>query len=259
MPKAPINGIQLYYEDAGRGLPVVFCHGAGGNHESWFQQAPAFSKQYRCIAIDHRGFGQSLDVPNGPGGDAFVQDMEGLVAHLGLGEIVLVAQSMGGRTALGYTLAHPGRVRALVLADTTGGATDDEMEKVRESLVPPVQGQGDLLSRALGLPFQQQYPEKAQLYHSISAKNPPRDEASFGRMRANPIDARSLKTLKVPTLLIVGEVDVLAPPPVIELLHQRIPGSRLAKVPGAGHSVYFEQPEEFNRIVLGFLADVLKE
>ena len=258
MPTAPINDIQVYFEDTGgSGLPVVFLHGAGGNHESWFQQVPEFSKRYRCITIDHRGFGQSPDVPNGPSGDAFVSDMEALVAHLGLGQMAIVCQSMGGRTGLGYTLAHPEVVKALVLADTTGGVTDEEMEKVRAELVPPVQDRTDLLSRALGVPFQQQFPEKAKLYQEISAKNPP-GGFQAGRSYANTPQVGQLAGLKVPTLLLVGEVDVLAPPPVMELMHQRMPGSRLAVVPGAGHSVYFEKPEEFNRIVLDFLAEVVR-
>ena len=255
---ASVNGIQMYYEDTGgSGLPVIFLHGAGGNHESWFQQVPEFSKRYRCITIDHRGFGQSPDVPNGPSGAAFVSDMEALVAHLGLSQMAIVCQSMGGRTGLGYTLAHPEAVKALVLADTTGGVTDEEMEKVRAELVPPVLDRADLLSRALGIPFQQGFPEKAQLYQQISAKNPP-GGFQAGRSYANTPQVGQLAGLKVPTLLLVGEVDVLAPPPVMELMHKRMPGSRLVVVPGAGHSVYFEKPEEFNRIVLDFLADVVR-
>ncbi len=258
MPTAPVNGIALYYEDSGgSATPVVFCHGAGGNHESWFQQVPDFAKDYRCITFDHRGFWQSSDVPNGPGRDSFVADLEGLVAHLRLDPCVLVAQSMGGRTALNYTLAHPDRVRALVLADTTGGASDAEMEHVRSFLVPPVQGRDDLLGRALGKPFQERYPDRARLYREISDKNPPRPQDDTDRMRANPIDTKLLAWLKVPTLLIVGEVDQITPQPVIELLQKRIPGARFAKVPGAGHSVYFEQPQEFNRIVREFLREVL--
>src|SRR5438094_6559471 len=59
MPKAPVNGIELYYEVHGNGPAVVFAHGAGGNHLSWWQQVPVLARQYRCISFDHRGFGQS--------------------------------------------------------------------------------------------------------------------------------------------------------------------------------------------------------
>jgi len=257
MSFAAVNGIQMYYESTGSGFPVVFCHGAGGNHESWFQQVPEFSKRYRCITIDHRGFGQSKNASGQPNGEAFVPDLEALLAHLGIDQVAIVCQSMGGITGLGFTLAHPERVRALVLADTTGGVTDDEIRQLRESLVPPVQDRTDLLSRALGEPFQKQFPEKAKLYHEISGKNPP-EGYQPGRNATNPPDLAKVAALKVPTLLLVGEVDKLAPPPVMELMLKRIPGSTLVKVPGAGHSVYFEKPEEFNNAVLGFLDEVVK-
>jgi len=66
MPKAQINGIELYYEVHGNGPAVVCAHGAGGNHLSWWQQVPVLTPRYRCVIFDHRGFGQSLDSPNGP-------------------------------------------------------------------------------------------------------------------------------------------------------------------------------------------------
>ena len=131
MPKAQINGIELYYEMHGQGPAVVFAHGAGGNHLSWWQQVPVLARQYRCISFDHRGFGQSLDVPNGPGSQAFVQDLKSLLDDLEIERAALVAQSMGGRTCLGFTLAYPERVSALVLADTTGGFSDARMAQLR--------------------------------------------------------------------------------------------------------------------------------
>ena len=131
MPKAQINGIELYYEVHGDGPAVVFAHGAGGNHLSWWQQVPVFARQYRCVIFDHRGFGQSPDVPNGPGGQAFVEDLKNLLDHLKIERAALVAQSMGGRTCLGFTLAYPERVRALVMADTTGGFSDAHMAQLR--------------------------------------------------------------------------------------------------------------------------------
>ena len=131
MPKAQVNGIELYYEVHGNGPAVVFAHGAGGNHLSWWQQVPVFASKYRCITFDHRGFGQSPDVPNGPGGGAFVDDLKQLLEQLRIDRISLVAQSMGGRTCLGFTLAYPERVQALVMADTTGGFIDARMAQLR--------------------------------------------------------------------------------------------------------------------------------
>ncbi len=105
MPSARINGIDLYYESHGEGPALVFGHGRGGNHLSWWQQIPEFSRPYRCITFDHRGFGDSVDVANGPGQEAFVEDLKGLLDHLGIERARLIAQSMGGRTCLGFALA----------------------------------------------------------------------------------------------------------------------------------------------------------
>ena len=126
MPKARVNSIDLYYESHGEGPAVVFAHGRGGNHLSWWQQVPVFAKDFRCITFDHRGWGSSINKPNGDalntqGWDAFVEDLKQLLDHLEVEQAFLVAQSMGGLTCLGFALAYPQRVAGLVLADTTGG------------------------------------------------------------------------------------------------------------------------------------------
>jgi 3-oxoadipate enol-lactonase len=116
MPKAQLNGIELYYEVHGDGPVIVFAHGAGGNHLSWWQQVPVFARQYRCVTFDHRGFGQSPDIPDGPSSQAFVEDLKQLLDHLTIERASLVAQSMGGRTCLGFTLAYPDRHKCLLRA-----------------------------------------------------------------------------------------------------------------------------------------------
>ena len=85
MPKARVNGIDFYYETDGEGPAIVFAHGRGGNHMSWWQQVPVFSKNYRCITFDHRGWGTSTDEPGGPGHGAFVEDLKQLLDYLEVG------------------------------------------------------------------------------------------------------------------------------------------------------------------------------
>ena len=127
MSSAKINGIDLHYQCYGEGDAIVFAHGAGGNLLSWWQQIPFFSQRYRCVTFDHRGFGHSLDVPEGPGAAKFVDDLRGLLDHLGIESAHLVAQSMGGRTMLGFAVRYPSRVRSLVMADTVGGMNVPEV------------------------------------------------------------------------------------------------------------------------------------
>ena len=94
MPFAAVNGIQLYYESHGEGPALVFAHGAGGNHMSWWQQIPAFSGAYRCVTFDHRAFGQSLDTTGE--GRAFAGDVLGSSTGSASSAFFFVAQSMGG-------------------------------------------------------------------------------------------------------------------------------------------------------------------
>jgi 3-oxoadipate enol-lactonase len=250
MPKAQVNGMELYYEVHGDGPAVVFAHGAGGNHLSWWQQVPVFARRYRCITFDHRGFGQSPDVPNGPGSRAFVEDLKRLLDHLQIDRVALVAQSMGGRTCLGFTLEYPDRVRGLVMADTTGGFGDARMSQLRAEHEAALAGP-DAPPRTYARHFPQEQPTQAFLYEQIRALNPPRQEVP-----APGPTVEQVRALATPTLLIVGEHDVIAPPALMKMFQGYIPHARLAEVAGAGHSVYFEKPAEFNRLVLDFLADV---
>ena len=123
LASAKLDNFDMYFEEHGDGPPLVLAHGAGGTHISWWQQVPVLSQKYKCITIDHRTFGYSRDVKGGPGRRAFVPDLTGLLDHLGIQKTALVGQSMGGTTVLGFASAHPERVSALIMSDTTGGYT----------------------------------------------------------------------------------------------------------------------------------------
>ncbi|MYA19391.1 MAG: alpha/beta hydrolase, partial [Chloroflexi bacterium] len=137
MPVAEVNGIELYYEEQGEGPGLVFLHGAAGNHIIWWQQLPAFRDRFRCVSIDHRGFGRSTD-PEGESAARFVDDLEALLDALGIERTALVSQSMGGRTALGFAVRHPQRVSAVVLADTSASIDwpefNEELERQRAAI-----------------------------------------------------------------------------------------------------------------------------
>jgi len=104
--RIPIGKFQLYYERAGSGPTVVFLHGLGGNHLSWWQQVPYFMRWFDCITVDQRSFGMSPD-PDGSFCDAHPSDLGALLDHLKIDKAVLVGQSMGGWTIVGYALEHP--------------------------------------------------------------------------------------------------------------------------------------------------------
>jgi 3-oxoadipate enol-lactonase len=125
MPYASLNGIDLYYEEHGKGFPLVLAHGAGGNHLSWWQQVPEYARRHRVITFDHRGWGLSIDSDDrGPA--AFIEDLRLLLDHLEIEQAVLIGQSMGGLTSLGVALERPARVRGLVMANTFAGMAGGE-------------------------------------------------------------------------------------------------------------------------------------
>lgn len=252
MPRAEVNGISLYYESHGEGEAVVFAHGAGGNHLSWWQQVPHFARKYRCITLDHRGFGASPDVENGPGANAFPEDLRGLLDSLGIERAYLVAQSMGGGTSMGLTVAYPERVKALVMCDTVGAMSDASLtetaQRAREG-----RPQATLDTGAYNPKLRERRPELAFLYDSIRGLNPPRAQAGGERDPRFIATTEKLASLKLPVMFIVGSEDALIPPEVIHFAATLIPGARCVEVPGCGHSVYFEDAPGFNRILEEFL------
>ncbi|HEY7295748.1 MAG TPA: alpha/beta hydrolase, partial [Dehalococcoidia bacterium] len=212
MPTLTLNGTDLYYETHGAGPAIVFAHGAGGNHLSWFQQVPTFRDRYTCVTFDHRGFGRSLDARPAEERPRFDEDLAALIDHLQLPEVRLVAQSMGGWTCLGYAATHPDRVRALVMADTAGGLTSPELETARAE-AQAKRGDLPLLGGALSQSFRQRDPTGAFLYEQIFALNPPREQA-LGRgtpMNRLSVSAEQAAALKLPVLFIEGADDVLIP------------------------------------------------
>jgi 3-oxoadipate enol-lactonase len=258
MPSVPLNGIDLYYEVHGaEGAPaIVFLHGVSGNHLSWWQQVPAFEKDYRCITVDQRGFGRSLDVPGGPGRAAFVADLTALLDHLGIQDCSLVAQSMGGNTAFPFARQYPARVRALVMADTVLGIRSRAILDLRQQLIR--EGRADT-GHPIHPGLWQRNPNLAFLYYQIQGLNPPQFSIEERRRRAmtERVDEEDdLASFVVPTLLLFGAEDGQLPADLGRLAHQLIPGSRYAEVADAGHSVYFERADEFNAIVRTFLAEV---
>jgi 3-oxoadipate enol-lactonase len=258
MPHAPINGIDLFYESHGSGPPIVFLHGRGGNHLSWWQQVPHFEDRFRCITIDHREFGLSKDVANGPGRKAFADDLHALLDHLKIERACLVGQSMGGFTAMSFAVRAPDRVAGLVLADTTGGIVSADINsEMRKNLptLPP-----EPLARSLGKGFPKRKPGLAFLYSALGRLTFSIRESVEDLLLSE--DGPGLAELadwavyKVPTLVIVGSEDVIVPPVVAHMVAAHLKGSKLEVIRGAGHSAYFEKPKEFNAVLDGFLPNL---
>lgn len=256
MSFAKINGIELYYEVHGAGPALVFAHGGGGSHLSWWQQVSAFAQHYKVITFDHRSFGQSFDVPNGPGPHAFVQDLTALLDHLGVHKAAVAGQSMGGWTVCGFAAAHPERTSALILCDTTAGIDSPVAAKSQATTQERARGNlSEILKSAYARSYPERQPAMCFLYQQISGLNTRVTPNLVKVLFSVKNDIRAIVEHKIPTLLLVGEEDVLAPPEAMASIAAQIPQAKFVTVPHAGHSAYFECVEEFNRLVGAFLQE----
>ena len=248
---------EIYYEVTGRGPAVVFAHGLGGNHLSWWQQVAHFAATRTCVVFAHRGFPPSSPAPGRTAPDAYADDLARLIEELELKDPALVAQSMGGWTCVEYALREPGKVRALVMASTSGTLDFNQIEdKEIQTWVRRSPGAlGDLQSRgihpAAGERMAREQPALAQLYWQISELAP----ASFReevrqKIRQQRNRAPSLLAeLPMPVLFITGDEDWVFPPAAGPALARLAPKGSAVRVPAAGHSVYFERAAQFNDIV----------
>jgi 3-oxoadipate enol-lactonase len=248
---------EIYYEVMGDGPPIVFAHGLGGNHMSWWQQLAHFARSHTCIAFAHRGFPPSSAVPGAGAPDAYADDLASLLDTLRVQELTLVAQSMGGWTCLEYALREPKRVRALVMASTSGTLDYNDLDdaEVREWVrhAPAALAELDRLGvhPAAGARMAHEQPALAELYSQIADLSDARFREEVRKrlfaLRVRPL--APLAELPMPVLFITGDEDWVFPPAAGPALAKLAPKGRAVRVPAAGHSVYFERPARFNELV----------
>ena len=247
------HAVDLYYTEAGTGDAILFCHGAGGNAASWFNQFGAFAPDYRCVAYDCRGFGRSVCTAEEFDGSRFGADAVALLDHLEIESAHFVCQSMGGWTGVQVALNHPGRVRKLVLSDTIGGiALQSGIDSIR-TLGERV-ADTRLANAAIAQSFPEKHPALAFLYAQISDFNRLPQSAVGGSLfdESIRVPLERARTLAQPILIFSGTDDVLWPPYVLEELAEALPTAERFEI-DSGHSPYFENPEVFNRVLREFL------
>jgi 3-oxoadipate enol-lactonase len=205
----------LYYEVSGSGPALLFGHGLGGNHLSWWQQVAHFAPRYTCVAFAHRGFAPSDAVAGGPDPADYAGDLAALIDHLEFPDVRLVGQSMGGWTMLEYAVAHPPRVKALVLSSTSGtldrrrcdpsgGKHYDAWLKGAEARLKDSGAKG--VHPAMGSRAAQRLPALHLLYRSIDemAGTLDKERLRAGLRRMATRTTADLRGFTVPTLLIAG-------------------------------------------------------
>jgi pimeloyl-ACP methyl ester carboxylesterase len=263
--KIKANGISMNYEVTGNGRWLILIHGAGDNLEAWWNQVFAFSQYYRVLMYDVRGYGQT-ETPSGEyNTDILVQDLYELLKVLGVSGSYVLGYSMGGRIAVGLTLSHPEMVNALIIANSGVAPVQrsqeetQEMMKLRQERVKTVEKHGfepgidESTATVFSLGWPEQHSEVFEHYKGIRLKNDP--EAYLVAMRATVwgMPPPDVSGIRCPTLIIAGEKDSLMGAESGRASQELIPGSHL-KVMATGHASAIENPQEFNSIVLAFLA-----
>lgn len=264
MPFVVSHGREIYYERHGSGPAVMFCHGAGSNAATWWQQLPAFSADFTCITLDQRCFGRSVAPLEEFQFNLFVDDVLAILDAENIDRVSLVGQSLGGMVGLRLALDHAERISAFVACDTTLAIDHPVLLDLLAKRVTTRQAL-TVEQRSLGAWFLAHHPDRAALYAQINHFNPSAHTYSreaWGAAMMNLMKPEyllamdRLREVACPTLLVVGSVDPLVPVAVMQEVQQQVNGSDLFVVEAAGHSAYFEKPAEFNERVLGFLRRV---
>jgi pimeloyl-ACP methyl ester carboxylesterase len=240
----------FYWDTGGNGQPIVLMHPNSGSALIWGYQQPAFARAgYRVVAYSRRGYYNSVPIAEGKAGNA-AEDLLALVDALGIRKFHIVAAASGGTTAAEFAVLHPDRLYSLTVSSNTFGVCSGAIQKAAQSIRP--KNWDDIPSefQELGPSYRAANPEGVRHWVELEHK------AWVGSVRGQgrrEMTEEKLAQLKVPVLLIAGAADLSTPPPGSRLLQAKIPGSELVIAPESGHSVYWEQPEFFNRAVLDFI------
>ena len=265
MPRAALNGVELYYEETGEGPPLVFCHEFAGDYRAWDPQVRAFARLYRCITYCHRGFPPS-SVPTDPAAysqDQLIADLLGLLDYLHIEGCHLVGFSMGGNVVLNFAMRYPERCHGIVVVGTGAGSSNRErflsdIERTVDLLrTQGIAGFAEVYARGpTRLPFLRKDPHGWSVFRKQLEDHSAEGQAltMLGVLRPRPTIFAlepQLEQLRVPTLLMTGDEDEPCVEPAV-FMKRKIATSGLVVVPQTGHAINLEEPALFNRAVLDF-------
>lgn len=240
-----------YFDTGGDGVPVIFLHAGTGSGLVWLYQTPVFAKAgYRVIGYSRRGYhGSVVGDPAKSGTGA--GDLLKLVDHLKLAKFHLVGSAAGGMVATDFAVSHPQRLRSLVLSNTIVGVRDEDYRAIYKLIWPK---EFDALPhdfKELGPSYRHLDQEGRRLWNELEHK------ARTGKMESqayeNNVTWKAIAAWRMPVLVVTGDGDLYTPPSMARLVHSRIQGAEFSLIPDCGHSAYWERPEIWNELVLGFI------
>jgi len=272
MPTFSANGVEIYYEVTGQGYPLIWSHEFGGSYDSWEAQVKFFSRRYQVVTYAARGWPPS-DVPEDPAAytqDIVVNDLYLLMRHLNISEAHIGGLSMGGSVALNFGIAHPEMAKSLIVASAGSGSTNRDTflstgqsmadRLLSEGMVPVAKDYGTTNIRVqLRRKDPMGFETFARLLSEHSATGSALTYQGFVMNRPTVFELEDkLKSLRVPTLIMIGDEDEPCIEPGI-FMKRTIPVSGLSCFPQSGHAINLEEPDLFNRTVLDFLTAVEAE
>jgi len=254
VPRLDRQGVSIHYEDDGNGVPVLLTHGFTATSRMWDAQVAALADRYRLIRWDMRGHGRS-DAPEDPASyshDLTVGDMSAVLDACGIERAVIAGLSLGGFMSMLFNVAHPERVRALVLLDTGPGYKSDTSRagwnRYAEDSARALEQRGAASLSGSAEVRAEQHRTLAGLPHVARGMLVQRDARAI----------ESLPSIAVPTLLLIGADDK----PFLDgmgYMAAKIPNARYEVIDGAGHAVNIDQPERVNAILKEFLGSLPDE
>lgn len=258
--------MQLYARDVGQGTPLVLLHAFPLSSAMWLSQRERLASRFRVITPDLRGFGGSLLGDAEPSVETMADDVAALLKSKNIDRAVIGGVSMGGYVAMALCRRHPDRVRGLVLADTRATADPPEARERRLRMAARLEAEKrpdallqDVLPGLLGPTTMQR---RALVYGRVRGlvqSAPPRAAAWAQRaMAARPDSTDTLRGVKVPALVVVGDEDRLTTEDDARAMTEALPNAELTVIPRAGHLTPVEQPELFDQVVAEFTAAVAR-
>jgi len=265
---APSDGAKIYFESAGAGPTVVFIHAGVSDRRMWDSQFDFFAKRFRVVRYDLRGFGKS-EMPDLPYSNR--ADLVNVLQHLEIDKAALIGCSMGGATAIDFTLEHPERVTALlpVGAGVSGWNewSDEGIRYFTEFMRLAKEGDVERareMDAVLWLDGPARDPSQIDPSYRRRAREIHKDNFSFTRFahpeqELKPPAIGRLGEINCPTLVLVGDSDTPELMKLATRLAKEIPGARFVTIANAAHLPNLEHPDEFNALVDEFLIQHLDD
>lgn len=255
-----VNGINLNYESAGSGRPIVFVHGLGADLSLWNNQASALEKEMKIVRHDVRGFGNSDKITSPPPSiELWAADLYGLIKALRFDKVIVAGHSMSGMTVLRFALNHPELTEAIVVIDGTSEFSP-EAKKILTDRAATVRKDGmvAVVDRVINAAFYSDFLAKNKdtiiaRYRETMVRNDVASYAAACEAITKCNLTEELGKLQVPTLILVGEADVVTPVAAAEKLNKAISNSLMKIIPNAGHITPLEQPAILTNTVRRFI------